>query len=154
MLQVWMGHGVTPGGVTSFGYARLVCIGGWVNVRAYLEPYMNKLETRQAELLSELRALIEQARQYVAHTANSALTMLYWHMGARISRELLAEGRAEYGSQVVSTLAVQLVQAYGKGFTATALTRMVKFAECFPDQQIVATLSQQFSWSLFVTILP
>lgn len=31
---------------------------------------------------------------------------------------------------------------------------MLKFAELFPDKQIVATLSQQLSWSHFVEILP
>jgi predicted nuclease of restriction endonuclease-like (RecB) superfamily len=31
---------------------------------------------------------------------------------------------------------------------------MLKFAELFPDEQIVATLSQQLSWSHFVEILP
>lgn len=30
---------------------------------------------------------------------------------------------------------------------------MLKFAELFPDEQIVATLSQQLSWSHFVEIL-
>lgn len=31
---------------------------------------------------------------------------------------------------------------------------MLKFAELFPDEQIVATLSQQLSWSHFIEILP
>jgi predicted nuclease of restriction endonuclease-like (RecB) superfamily len=31
---------------------------------------------------------------------------------------------------------------------------MLKFAELFPDERIVATLSQQLSWSHFVEILP
>jgi predicted nuclease of restriction endonuclease-like (RecB) superfamily len=47
-----------------------------------------------------------------------------------------------------------LVQEYGKGFGVSALTRMVKFSEAFPDQRIVATLSQQLTWSHFVEILP
>ena len=34
------------------------------------------------------------------------------------------------------------------------MTRMVQFAELFPDKKIVATLSQQLSWSHFVEILP
>jgi hypothetical protein len=38
-------------------------------------------------------------------------------------------------------------------FERTNLTRMIKFAELFPDPEIVATLSQQMSWSHFVSIL-
>jgi hypothetical protein len=31
---------------------------------------------------------------------------------------------------------------------------MMKFAEAFPDEKIVATLSQQLSWSHFRELLP
>src|SRR5262249_17303936 len=34
------------------------------------------------------------------------------------------------------------------------LTRMVKLAELFPEQEIISTLSQQLGWSHFVEILP
>jgi hypothetical protein len=40
-------------------------------------------------LLGEIRGLIEQAPQHVAQTANSALTLLHWRLGARIQREIL-----------------------------------------------------------------
>jgi hypothetical protein len=105
-------------------------------------------------LLAELRGLIEAARQRVAQTANSTLSMLYWHVGLRIRNEVLREGRAEYGAQIIATLSAQLVRDYGKGFNASALTRMVKFAEAFPDETILASLSQELSWSHFVEILP
>jgi predicted nuclease of restriction endonuclease-like (RecB) superfamily len=111
--------------------------------------------SKQADaLLTELRGLIESARQRVAQTANSTLTMLYWHVGLRIRNEVLREGRAEYGAQIIATLSAQLVRDYGKGFNASALTRMVKFAESFPDEAILATLSQELSWSHFIEILP
>jgi predicted nuclease of restriction endonuclease-like (RecB) superfamily len=105
-------------------------------------------------LLGELRGLIEQARQQVAQAANSALTMLYWQMGQRIQREVLRDGRAGYGVQILATLSQELARDYGKGFTVSALTRMVKFAEAFPDEQIVVSLSQELGWSHFVEILP
>lgn len=105
-------------------------------------------------LLSELRGLIESARQHVAQTANATLTMLYWHVGQRIQSEVLKNERAEYGEQIVSTLSTQLVAEYGKGFAEKSLRRMMQFAEAFPDEPIVATLSRQLSWSHFVEILP
>lgn len=63
-------------------------------------------------LLDELRQLIEQAREHVTQTASSTLTMLYWQMGARIQREALKDGRADYGERIVSTLSTQLVREY------------------------------------------
>ena len=94
-------------------------------------------------LLNELRGLIEQARQHVAHTANSTVTMLYWHVGLRIRREVLSETRADYGARIVATVSRQLVTEYGKGFAEKSVRRMIQFAEAFPEEPIVATLSQQ-----------
>jgi len=115
---------------------------------------MADIAKTEATLISELRGLIDQARRHVAQTANSTLTMLYWHVGRRIHQQVLTDGRADYGVQILATLSQELVRDYGKGFNLSALTRMVKFGEVFPDEQIIATLSRELSWSHFVEILP
>jgi len=107
-----------------------------------------------AALIADLRGLIEQAREFVAQTANSTLTMLYWQMGQRIQREVLKNKRAEYGEEILPTLSAKLEPDYGKGFSARNLARMIKFVDAFPDMEIVATLSRQLGWSHFVEILP
>jgi hypothetical protein len=43
-------------------------------------------------LLADLRSLIRSARQRVATVANSAQTMLYWHVGRRLLKENLQGG--------------------------------------------------------------
>jgi len=105
-------------------------------------------------LLADLRGLIESARAHVAQTANATLTMLYWHVGQRIGQEVLKNQRAEYGEEILPTLSAKLVRDYGQGFSTRNLARMVKFAEVFPEENIVVTLSQQLSWSHFIEILP
>ena len=105
-------------------------------------------------LLAELRELIDGARQRIASTANAELTMLYWHVDSRIRTEILSNERAEYGEQIVSTVSRQLTADYGRGFERTNIFRMLRFAEHFSDEQIVATLSSQLSWSHFIEILP
>ena len=105
-------------------------------------------------LIKDIRHMIEEARRAVAVTVNAALTMLYWQIGKRIKDEILQGNRAEYGQEIVATLSAQLTRDYGKGFTRFNLARMLQFAEYFPDQKIVATLSQQLSWSHFVEIFP
>jgi predicted nuclease of restriction endonuclease-like (RecB) superfamily len=105
-------------------------------------------------LLQDLRALIQQARETVAQAVNSALVLLYWEVGQRIRTDILNEQRAEYGEQIVPTLSAQLVVEFGDGFSARNLFRMIRFAEVFPDRQIVATLSRQLGWSHFVEIIP
>ena len=105
-------------------------------------------------LISDIRRLIETAKQNVAVTVNTGLTILYWQIGNRIRQDILKEKRAEYGKEIVATLSQELTKEYGNGFSYSALTRMVRFAEVFPDTQIVATLSQQLSWSHFKEIMP
>jgi len=105
-------------------------------------------------LFQDLRSLIIEARQDVARQVNSGLVLLYWRMGKRIRKDILKEKRADYGEQIVATLSHQLTEEFGIGFAEKNLRRMVQFAEAFPEEQIVVTLSRQLGWSHFVAIIP
>jgi predicted nuclease of restriction endonuclease-like (RecB) superfamily len=105
-------------------------------------------------LLRDVRALIEESRQQVARTVNAALVWLYWNIGKRIRHDVLQNKRAGYGEEIVYALSRQLTAEYGRGFTEKGLRRMIQFAERFSDEEIVATLSRQLSWSHFVEIIP
>ncbi len=108
----------------------------------------------QGELLTDLRSLIEQAREATARAVNSALVLLYWSVGDRIRRDILKEKRAGYGEQIVPTLSAQLAPDYGSGFGKRNLFRMIQFAEVFPDRGIVSALSARLGWSHFIELLP
>ena len=99
-------------------------------------------------LMQDLRQIIEQARGRVAATANYELTMMYWHLGERINREVLDNQRAEYGKQIVATVSRQLQEEFDiKGFDEKNVRRMMQFAQEFPDEQIVAQAARQLSGS-------
>ena len=105
--------------------------------------------------MQDLRQIVDQARIHVAATANYELTMMYWHIGERINLEVLDNQRAEYGKQIVATVARQLQDEYGKkGFDEKSIRRMMQFANLFPDEQIVAPLARQLSWSHFQIVMP
>ena len=106
------------------------------------------------KLLGDIRALIESARRQVDRAVNSGMVMLYWNVGRRIRQDILKEKRAEYGAQILPTLSAKLVPEYGQGFSSRNLSRMIRFAEVFPDPHIVSTLSRQLGWSRFVEIIP
>jgi hypothetical protein len=105
-------------------------------------------------LFKDLRSLIIETRRDVARQVNSALVMLYWRVGKRIRQDVLKEKRAGYGEKIVLTLSAKLGSEFGTGFAEENLRRMVQFAETFPEEQIVVTLSRQLGWSLFVAIIP
>jgi predicted nuclease of restriction endonuclease-like (RecB) superfamily len=79
---------------------------------------------------------------------------LYWRIGQRIHKEVLGGKRADYAQEILATLSQELVAEFGNGYSYSALTRMVKFAQQFPQAEIVATLSQTLSWSHFCELLP
>ena len=114
---------------------------------------MKKEVTLQESLITDLRTLINEARNKVALIVNTKITLLYWHIGKRINEEVLGNQRAEYGKQIVSTVSTQLTKEYGRGFELRNLRRMMQFAELFPDFQIVAPLARQLSWSHFIELL-
>ncbi len=116
---------------------------------------INPTEIVSAELLGDLRQIIDSARSHVAATANYELTAMYWHIGDRINRDVLKNERAEYGKQIVSQVATQLQEEYGtKGFEERTIRRMMQFALQFPDFQIVSPLVSKLSWTHFVIVMP
>jgi len=104
-------------------------------------------------LLQEIRTLIEEARSSVAAAVNSGLTALYWQVGDRIQHKILQEQRAEYGQQIVSSLGSQLEREFGRGFSEKSLRHMIRFAEAFPDRQIVSALLRQLTWTHFLALI-
>jgi len=105
------------------------------------------------ELFSEVKQLIEEARQTVAVSVNATTTVLYWNIGERVNREVLGNKRAEYGKEVVKSLSRNLTEEYGKGWSEKQLRHCLRIAETFPNKEILYALSRQLSWTHFRTIM-
>ncbi len=114
----------------------------------------NKIEKFENLLFNELSQLIEQSKEQLVSYANSTLTILFWQVGKRINEHILQNKRAEYGKQIVVTLARQLTEKYGHNFEVKNLRRMMQFAEQFSDIKIVGPMARHLSWSHFLIILP
>lgn len=99
------------------------------------------------QLVAELRALIETSRGRVAQIVNSEVVQLYWRVGHRLRTEVVGEDRAAYGERLVGTVSKALSAEFGRGFGKRSLYRMMRFAEVFPDPQIVTALRSQLTWT-------
>ena len=115
---------------------------------------MSKLQPFDIQLLNELIQIIEQGKRQAAMQVNSTLNIVFWQVGKRINRHILNEERAEYGKRIVLNLSDELRNRFGHNFDERNLRRMIRFAETFPDFQIVTTLSIHLTWSHFITLLP
>ena len=86
---------------------------------------ISAMGTVVGKLMTDLRQIIDEARIHVASTANYELTMMYWHIGDRINRDVLGNERATYGKQIIATV----------------------------SRQIVSPLVSKLSWTHFLTIM-
>jgi len=105
-------------------------------------------------LLPDIREMILAAREHVARQVDSGLVTLYWNLGRRIHQDILQGKRAEYGEEIVSAMGRQLEAEFGRGFGKRNLFRMIRFAEVFPDFNIVSALLTQLGWTHFLHIIP
>jgi predicted nuclease of restriction endonuclease-like (RecB) superfamily len=113
---------------------------------------MNSLTTNN-NFTSDIKLLIQDAKQSVAVTVNAQLTLLYWQVGQRIAKEVLKGERADYGQNIVEELAQQLTVEFGRGWSKRNLSHMVKFVQTFPDEKIVNALRTQLSWTHFRSLI-
>ena len=67
------------------------------------------------------------------HAVNETLIKRNWLLGMRIQHEVLKDQRAEYGEQVIKTLAKELTEKYRTGFAKTNLYNYVGFYQSWPD---------------------
>ena len=68
--------------------------------------------------------------------------------------DVLQNERADNGKEIVQTLSAQLTQEFGRGFGRRNLFRMIRFAEVFPEEEIVSSLMTQLSWTHLIYIIP
>jgi len=114
---------------------------------------MKHTSVDQTTVLVDIRQLIELARQRAAAAVNAELALLYWQIGRRIQIEVLQGQRAEYGKQIIATLAQQLTADYGKGWSEKQLRHCLRAAETFTDEIIFSTVRRQLSWSHIKTLM-
>lgn len=81
----------------------------------------------------------------MARTVDASLTMPHWHIGRRIREDMRQSGRTNYGWEIIPALGRQLSVEFGRGFDEKSLRHMIKFAEAFPDKQIVSPPARQLS---------
>ncbi len=114
---------------------------------------MNDKPRNVSNLFSEIKNLIEEAKQNVAVVVNATITILYWNIGTQINNDILDNKRAEYGKEIVKSLSKNLTEEYGKGWSEQQLRHCLRIAETFPGKEILYALSRQLSWTHFRTIM-
>lgn len=88
------------------------------------------------------------------YSVNTSVIKMYWEIGKTLSANIVPGNKADYGKNIIGEIGSRLSAEYGKNFGRSAISRMMNFYNEFPEYEIVATLSQQLTWSHFVELLP
>jgi len=96
-------------------------------------------------VLSKLKKRIQSERLRVTLAANSAMVLMYWDMGKVILDRQEHQG---WGAKVIDRLSHDLKTAFPdmKGFSPRNLKYMRKFAEAWPEREIVQGSLAQITW--------
>ena len=100
----------------------------------------------------EIVDMIETRRNNAYKKVNEELISLYWDFGKYISEKVKD---SNWGDKIVDKLVEFMKREYPtmKGFNRAGIYRMKQFYETYKDNEIVAPLVRQISWSHNVIIL-
>ena len=97
--------------------------------------------------------IIDNARTQVSVYVNAHASMTFWRVGKYIIDDMEYRTYSAYGQKILATLSQRLMARYGKGYTYSALTRMLKVARMYNDKEMFAKLSQTLTWSHFIELI-
>lgn len=103
------------------------------------------------DMLTEIRDIMNSARQNVATQVNNELIVAYWNIGRVIvEHEQDSNERAKYGDSTLKQLSKALTKEFGKGFSRSNLQNMRAFYLTYP---ICQSLTGKLTWTHYCELL-
>lgn len=101
--------------------------------------------------VANIKEVIEKAQHSAVRAVNQVRVKMYWQIGQHIvEEEQQGKERAEYGAYIIKTLAQELEQDFGSGFSVRQLETCRQFYNTFP---IAHTLRAQLNWSQYKLLI-
>jgi len=111
-----------------------------------------KTEHTYLSFLTKIKEKIRRSQFRATISVNKELIFLYWEVGKNILERQNKEG---WGSKVIDRLSKDLMSSFPniKGLSPRNLKYMRKFAEQYPDIEIVQELLAQLTWYHNITLI-
>lgn len=105
-----------------------------------------KLTHRQDQQFEEILGQIQTAKQQALQQVNKTLVQLYWDIGHYVAKQITV---ADWGKSTVEQLAafIQKKEPNTGGFTASNIWRMKQFYETYHQNEKLASLGRELSWT-------
>lgn len=97
-------------------------------------------------LYSDIKSILEEARNRVYSAANSAMVQAYWNIGKILFEAGGENERSAYGKKLLETISQKLTEEFGKGFHVRNLQMMRKFYLTFPNAN---ALRSELNWTQY-----
>lgn len=108
------------------------------------------------DILEDILRIITQSKEVVYKAIDIALLKRNWLIGKRIHDEELKETRKEnYGLEIIKTLAKELLNLYGNGFSKSNLYNFHRFYKEYKNifQTVSGKCNNLLSWSHYLLLL-
>ena len=115
-------------------------------------PAIAEMDETYTSFVERLKQTIRSTRVAVTLQANARLIMMYWQIGSMI---LKAQEQQGWGARVIDRLSLDLREAFPdmKGFSASNLKHMRRFAKEWPDLSIGQQAVTQLPWGSNLMLL-
>ncbi len=102
-------------------------------------PNLSEMSDTYLKFIEEVKAEIQKQRISVVLNANSGMICLYWNIGKAIMKKQEEELKDAFPEM--------------SGFSPRNIKYMRKFAECWPDFEIVQRVVAQIPWRSNISLL-
>ena len=115
-------------------------------------PNLSEMSDAYLKFIEEVKSEIQKQRISVVLNANSSMICLYWNIGRSILKKQEEEG---WGAKIIDRMAKDLKEAFPEmsGFSPRNIKYMRKFAESWPDFEIVKRVVAQIPWRTNISLM-
>ena len=106
---------------------------------------LSELPPDYPDLLKQIKKVVATSRTHAIVAASAGMTMMYWQVGRMI---LARQDALKWGAKVIDRLSADLKKAFPgmAGFSPRNLKYMRKFAEAWPDEELVQRTVALIPW--------
>ena len=108
----------------------------------------NKDIEKTTNVVDDIKNIIDKGRATAYAAVNTTMIATYWNIGRRIvEEEQHGNERAEYGKNLINTIANELMREYGSGFSARYLRAFRQFYLIAPNYEIWKSRFPNLLWT-------
>lgn len=107
-----------------------------------------ELSRTTTTVVDDIKTIIDKGRVAAYAAVNTTMIATYWSIGRRIvEEEQHGKERAEYGKNLINTIANELTREYGSGFSARYLRAFRQFYLIVPNFEIWKSRFPNLLWT-------